>query len=87
MYHDQGMTAFKSLCFESGVNYTAGLSIVRTSPAHGTGYNIAGKNMALPESFRQALYMACDIVKNRKQYSLLKENAMKEVEVKHVEDL
>ena len=86
MYHDQGMTAFKTLCFESGVNYTAGLSIVRTSPAHGTGYDIAGKNIASPESFRQALYMACDIVKNRNQYNLLKENAMKEVEVKLAED-
>ena len=86
MYHDQGMTAFKTLCFERGVNYTAGLSIVRTSPAHGTGYDIAGKNIASPESFRQALYMACDIVKNRNQYHTLKENAMKEVEVKHAED-
>ena len=86
MYHDQGMTAFKTLCFESGVNYTAGLSIVRTSPAHGTGYDIAGKNMASPEAFRQALYMACDINKNRKEHKLLKENAMKEVEVKLVED-
>ena len=86
MYHDQGMTAFKSLCFESGVNYTAGLSIVRTSPAHGTGYDIAGKNMASPESFRKAIYMACDIIKNRKQNQLLKENAMKNIEVKHVEE-
>ena len=81
MYHDQGMTAFKTLCFERGVNYTVGLPVVRTSPAHGTGYDIAGKNIASPESFRQALYMACDIVKNRKQYQELKENAMKEVEV------
>jgi 4-hydroxythreonine-4-phosphate dehydrogenase len=82
MYHDQGMTAFKTLCFENGVNYTAGLPIVRTSPAHGTGYDIAGKDVASPESFRQALYTACDIAANRKQYRTLKANAMKDVEVK-----
>jgi 4-hydroxythreonine-4-phosphate dehydrogenase len=86
MYHDQGMTAFKTLCFDSGVNYTAGLSIVRTSPAHGTGYDIAGKNMASPDSFRQAVYLACDIAGNRKEYRSLKENAMKEIEIKHGED-
>ena len=82
MYHDQGMTAFKTLCFESGVNYTAGLPIVRTSPAHGTGYDIAGKNIASPESFRQALYTACDIVKRRTEYKNLKAGAMKEVEIR-----
>ena len=82
IYHDQGMTAFKTLCFEKGVNYTVGLPIIRTSPVHGTGYDIAGKNMASPESFRQAIYMACDIAKNRKLYSDLKENAMKDVEIK-----
>ena len=86
MYHDQGMTAFKTLCFEKGVNYTAGLSIVRTSPAHGTAYDIAGKNVASPESFRQAIYLACDIAKNRKQYQALKENAMKDVEMKEFND-
>ena len=86
MYHDQGMTAFKSISFETGVNYTAGLPVVRTSPAHGTAYEITGKNIASPESFRQALYMACDIAKNRKLFASLKENAMKDVEVKHGED-
>ena len=83
MYHDQGMTAFKNLCFEKGVNYTAGLPIVRTSPAHGTAYDLAGKDVASPESFRQALYMACDIASKRKMYHSLKTNAMKDVEVKY----
>ena len=86
MYHDQGMTAFKTLCFEDGVNYTAGLPIVRTSPAHGTAYDIAGKDIASPESFRQAIYMACDIAANRKQYQSLKANAMKDVDIKVGED-
>jgi 4-hydroxythreonine-4-phosphate dehydrogenase len=86
MYHDQGMTAFKTLCFENGVNFTAGLSIVRTSPAHGTAYDLVGKNTASPESFRQAIYAACDIARNRKHHSSLKAHAMKEVEVKHDKD-
>ena len=83
MYHDQGMTAFKTLCFENGVNYTVGLPIVRTSPAHGTAYELVGKDTASTESFRQALYTACDIALNRKQYRSLKANAMKDVEVKN----
>jgi 4-hydroxythreonine-4-phosphate dehydrogenase len=86
MYHDQGMTAFKILCFENGVNFTAGLPVVRTSPAHGTAYDLAGKNTASPESFRQALYMACDIAQNRMQYRNLKANAMKDVDVRHDSD-
>ncbi len=65
MYHDQGLIAFKTLAFETGVNYTAGLPIVRTSPDHGTAYNIAGKNLADEGSMRQALYLAADIVRNR----------------------
>lgn len=65
MYHDQGLVAFKSLAFETGVNYTAGLSVVRTSPDHGTAYPIAGKNEASENSFREALYKAQEIVKNR----------------------
>ena len=65
MYHDQGLVAFKALDFESGVNFTGGLSIVRTSPDHGTAYSIAGKNQADENSMRQAIYLACDVVKNR----------------------
>jgi 4-hydroxythreonine-4-phosphate dehydrogenase len=77
MYHDQGLTPFKAWCFDNGVNYTAGLSIVRTSPAHGTAYQIAGKGVASENSFRQALYLACDIVKNRQEYNELIANALK----------
>ncbi|MBS1765266.1 MAG: 4-hydroxythreonine-4-phosphate dehydrogenase PdxA [Bacteroidetes bacterium] len=65
MYHDQGLVPFKSLAFTSGINFTAGLPIVRTSPDHGTAYDIAGKNIASEESFREAVYAACDIVKQR----------------------
>lgn len=65
MYHDQGLIAFKTLAFETGVNYTAGLPVVRTSPDHGTAYNIAGKNIADENSMRQAIYLAADIVKHR----------------------
>ncbi len=65
MYHDQGLVPFKLLAFESGVNYTAGLPIVRTSPDHGTAYSIAGKNLAQEGSIRQAIYTAMDIATAR----------------------
>lgn len=65
MYHDQGLIPFKTLAFEDGVNFTAGLPIVRTSPDHGTAYNIAGKGIAHEQSMRSAIYMAIDIIKNR----------------------
>jgi 4-hydroxythreonine-4-phosphate dehydrogenase len=65
MYHDQGMIPFKLLAGETGVNYTAGLPIVRTSPAHGTAYDIAGKNVAMAQSMRNAIYLAVDILRNR----------------------
>ncbi|MDR1793282.1 MAG: 4-hydroxythreonine-4-phosphate dehydrogenase PdxA [Bacteroidales bacterium] len=70
MYHDQSMLPFKLLSNGEGVNYTAGLQYVRTSPAHGTAYDIAGKNSASPNSFRNAIYLACDIFKNRQNYAL-----------------
>lgn len=66
MYHDQGLIPFKTLVVDEGVNYTAGLPVVRTSPAHGTAYEITGKDEAAFGSFRNALYLACDIYKNRK---------------------
>lgn len=66
MYHDQGLIPFKTLAFEQGVNFTAGLSFVRTSPDHGTAYDLAGKGIASESSFREALYLAIDVVKNRK---------------------
>ncbi|MGB0885202.1 MAG: 4-hydroxythreonine-4-phosphate dehydrogenase PdxA [Chitinophagales bacterium] len=65
MYHDQGLIPFKALAFDEGVNFTSGLNLVRTSPDHGTAYNIAGKNTASEQSMRQALFLAIDIVKNR----------------------
>ncbi len=69
MYHDQGLVAFKSLSFGNGVNFTAGLPIVRTSPDHGTGFDIVGQNIADPASFRQALFTAIDVVRNRKDHA------------------
>ena len=66
MYHDQGLVPFKSLTFEEGVNFTAGLDIIRTSPDHGTAYAIAGKDVGSPASFQKALFMAKDIIENRK---------------------
>lgn len=68
MYHDQGLVPFKTLAFEKGVNFTAGLPIVRTSPDHGTAYDIAGKNEANPVSMREALYVACDVIRSRKEF-------------------
>lgn len=65
MYHDQGLAPFKTLAMDAGVNFTAGLPYVRTSPDHGTGYDIAGQGKANAESLRQALYMALDIYRNR----------------------
>lgn len=66
MYHDQGMIPFKLLSMEEGVNFTAGLPVVRTSPAHGTAYDLAGKNIASAQSMRNAIYLAIDILRNRK---------------------
>ena len=77
MYHDQGLIPFKALSMESGVNYTAGLPIVRTSPAHGTAYSIAGQNVASEESFREAFYMACDIFMNRNGYAEMTSNPLR----------
>lgn len=69
MYHDQGLAPFKALTTEQGVNITAGLKIVRTSPAHGTGYDITGKNIANELSMREAIYTAIHIVRNRAEYA------------------
>lgn len=76
MYHDQGLAPFKALSFDTGVNYTAGLPVVRTSPAHGTGYEIAGRDKASANSMRQAIYLAVDIYNNRKANRDLRKNAM-----------
>ncbi len=77
MYHDQGLAPFKALSFDTGVNYTAGLEVVRTSPDHGTAYEIAGQDKASEVSFRQSLYLACDIFKNRKIEKELRKNPLK----------
>ncbi len=76
MYHDQGLIPFKTLSFGKGVNYTAGLEKIRTSPDHGTAYEIAGKNLADPGSFREAVFKAIDIFKKRKEYQELTENPL-----------
>ena len=68
MYHDQGLAPFKIVDFENGVNYTAGMPIIRTSPIHGTAFEIAGEGKASPDSFRAALFAAVDIYKNRQRY-------------------
>jgi 4-hydroxythreonine-4-phosphate dehydrogenase len=76
MYHDQGLIPFKTLAFNNGVNFTAGLNYIRTSPDHGTAYEIAGKNMADASSFRESIYAAIDIFKNRQLYSEISANPL-----------
>lgn len=76
MYHDQGLIPFKHIASRSGVNYTAGLPFVRTSPDHGTGYDIAGKNLASETSFREALFTAVHIVQRRREQEVLLENPL-----------
>lgn len=78
MYHDQGLIPFKLLAQDGGVNFTAGLPIVRTSPDHGTAYDIAGKNEASPVSMRQAVYLALDIYKNRQKWEAMNANPLSE---------
>ncbi|TGE20171.1 4-hydroxythreonine-4-phosphate dehydrogenase PdxA [Hymenobacter elongatus] len=72
LYHDQGLIPFKTLAFERGVNFTAGLPVVRTSPDHGTAYGLAGSFKADETSFREAVYMACDLIRQRQLYAHLK---------------
>jgi 4-hydroxythreonine-4-phosphate dehydrogenase len=84
MYHDQGMIPFKTLSFDRGINFTAGLPFVRTSPAHGTAYDLAGKNEASPNSFREAVLLAVDIFNKRKEFDELNhhplQNYLKDIE-------
>ncbi len=81
MYHDQGLTPFKALSFDSGVNFTAGLPFIRTSPVHGTAFDIAGKGEASENSFRQAIYLACDIFRNRQIYAEISKNPLKHQDI------
>lgn len=77
MYHDQGLAPFKALAMDEGVNFTAGLPVVRTSPDHGTGYDIAGKGVADAESMRQALYLALDVWRQRRRYDEARRNPLR----------
>jgi 4-hydroxythreonine-4-phosphate dehydrogenase len=91
MYHDQGMGAFKALAFDTGVNFTAGLPVIRTSPVHGTAFDITGKNEASGNSMRQALYAAVDIYRNREMYDELIRNPLQpqkiDIHPEHVDEL
>lgn len=82
MYHDQGLIPFKTLAFNEGVNFTAGLSVVRTSPDHGTGFEIAGKNIASEQSFKAAMYAAIDIHRNRKLHAEISENPLQHTHIR-----
>jgi 4-hydroxythreonine-4-phosphate dehydrogenase len=81
MYHDQGLIPFKTLAMEEGVNFTAGLPVIRTSPGHGTAYDLAGQNLASEASFRHALFLAYDIYRNRKTYHTMMANPLKSMHV------
>jgi 4-hydroxythreonine-4-phosphate dehydrogenase len=91
LYHDQGMSPFKAISFDTGVNFTAGLPVIRTSPAHGTAFDIAGKNEASGDSMRQAIYTACDIYRNRQLHEEITSNTLQpqkiEIHPDHVDEL
>ena len=79
MYHDQGLIPFKTIAFGSGVNYTAGINVIRTSPDHGTGYDLAGKGEASPDSLRAAIFQGIDIFNHRAEYKELTANPIEKV--------
>ena len=83
MFHDQALIPFKTLCFEDGVNFTAGLPIVRTSPAHGTAFDIVGQDQASGQPFKSALLLASEIFHNRERYAKIHENPLK-TNIKHL---
>lgn len=86
MYHDQGLIPFKTLAGETGVNYTAGLPIVRTSPDHGTAFDIAGKNLADPTSFQHALFQAIQLLRQRETYAANTANPLRRGKVEKEKD-
>ncbi len=86
MYHDQGLAPFKALAMNDGVNFTAGLPLVRTSPDHGTAMDIAGKGVADENSLRQAIYTAIDVYRNRQTYDEANQNPLEELYHKRRED-
>lgn len=79
MYHDQGLIPFKSLAGEGGINFTAGLPVVRTSPDHGVAFDIAGKNKADTASFLEAIFECISILKNRDSYEEMRKNPLKKI--------
>ena len=79
MYHDQGLIPFKTLATGEGVNYTAGLPMVRTSPDHGVAFDIAGKDKADPSSFTRALFECIDIIKQRNEYDENRKNPVRKI--------
>jgi len=81
-YHDQGLIPFKTISFGQGVNFTAGLNKVRTSPDHGTAFEIAGKGVADESSFKEAVFMALNIFKNRTEYQELTQDVLKKQRLK-----
>lgn len=85
MYHDQGLAPFKTIAFSEGVNYTGGLPVIRTSPDHGTAFEIAGENKADESSFREAIYLAIDVFKQRKIYEEISADPLKSADKKKME--
>ncbi|WP_439183926.1 4-hydroxythreonine-4-phosphate dehydrogenase PdxA [Carboxylicivirga taeanensis] len=85
MYHDQGLAPFKTVTFSKGVNFTAGLPFIRTSPDHGTAFEIAGQDKAKPDSFREAIYLAVDICANRSMNAELAKNPLQTYDVNDLE--
>lgn len=81
MYHDQGLVPFKTLTFDTGVNFTAGLPVVRTSPDHGTAYDIAGKDAASAGSLRNAIFTGLEIARNRKEYAEMTANPVEKISI------
>lgn len=81
MYHDQGLVPFKLLSFGKGVNFTAGLPVIRTSPDHGTGFDIVGQNIADPQSMREALYLAIDTFRHRRNFKTWNENPLQKQDI------
>lgn len=79
MYHDQGLAPFKALSMDNGINFTAGISYIRTSPDHGTAYDIAGKNMANVDSFRRAIFSAIDLYRNRRRFDAAHANPLPKI--------
>jgi 4-hydroxy-L-threonine phosphate dehydrogenase PdxA len=84
MYHDQGLIPFKSLAIGEGVNYTAGLPVIRTSPDHGTAFDIAGKGIANHESFLAAIFMAIDIARQRNGFADARKNPLRKISARMI---